>query len=281
MMIDDQFRGSIKEGRKTTLILGVSIDILNWDQILAQLFFWARQRSSRYICICNVHSITTAYFNPFFSDILNQADLATPDGAPIAWSVTNTTGLKQERINGPDLMWKFCDLLGGPHSIYPKDELNFTPSIYLYGSTSEVLDKLKINLLKNFPHLIISGSYSPPYRDLTIEENDNVVEKINQSRAGLVFISLGCPKQEQWMLLNRGRINSVRVGVGAAFEFHAGTKKRAPQFLQKNGLEWLYRLIQEPRRLWKRYFITNSFFILRWILPLTARKFYYKIISVL
>ena len=134
--------------------------------------------------------------------------------------------------------------------------------IFFYGSTEETLAKLKVNLLAAFPALKIAGMISPPFRPLTPDEDAAIVEQINASGAGVVFVSLGCPKQEMWMAAHRGRIHAVMVGVGAAFDYHAGTIKRAPKWMQDCGLEWLYRLASEPRRLWRRYLVTNTLFVL-------------------
>jgi len=148
------------------------------------------------------------------------------------------------------LMWKSCARAAGSGV-----------SIFLYGSGPETLRRLSARLVHEFPRLTIAGCYSPPFRPLTPGEDTEGVKAINDSGAGIVFVSLGCPKQETWMAEHRGRISAVMVGVGAAFEFHAGTMKRAPRWMQDVGLEWLHRLMSEPRRLWRRYFVTNSLFL--------------------
>jgi N-acetylglucosaminyldiphosphoundecaprenol N-acetyl-beta-D-mannosaminyltransferase len=177
--------------------------------------------------------------------------MATPDGAPVAWLLRQTGFPDQERINGPDLMWRYCAHIVGS-----------TESIYLYGATADTLEALERNLLKSFPELKIAGSYSPPFRELTVDEDIAAVNAINESGAGVVWVSLGCPKQEDWMASHRGRVQAVMIGVGAAFDYHAGTVTRAPIWMQQYGLEWLYRLFSEPKRLWKRYLATNSRFLL-------------------
>ncbi|HZV97349.1 MAG TPA: WecB/TagA/CpsF family glycosyltransferase, partial [Methylophilaceae bacterium] len=156
----------------------------------------------------------------------------------------------QERINGPDLMWKYCALAEQRREL-----------IFFYGNTQETLDALVKKLKAAFPKLQIAGAYSPPFRTLTPQEDANIVTKINHSGARVVFVSLGCPKQELWMAEHRGRIHAVMIGVGAAFDYHAGTVKRAPLWMQRRGLEWLHRLCSEPRRLWKRYLVTNTLFM--------------------
>ena len=166
----------------------------------------------------------------------------------------------QQRINGPDLMWKYCE------QAQYRDE-----SVFFYGSSEATLALLKTKLLSAFPTLKIAGVISPPFRTLTSAEDMAIIEQINTSGAGVVWVSLGCPKQELWMAEHRGRINAVMVGVGAAFDYHAGTLKRAPLWMQHNGLEWFYRLVSEPRRLWKRYLITNTLFVLKAIRQLLSR----------
>ncbi|MGP4957333.1 WecB/TagA/CpsF family glycosyltransferase [Pseudomonas helleri] len=237
--------------RNNCSVIGAPIDALSWQQVLNRLSKWAALNESRYICICNAHSVVTARQDPKFLKIICDADMATPDGAPVAWLMRRLGITNQQRINGPDLMWRYCEEAAS------RDE-----SIYLYGGMPQTLETLKLKLKTQFPNLKIAGAYSPPYRKLSIEEDIAVVEAINNSGAGTVWVSLGCPKQEQWMAEHRGSINAVMIGVGAAFDYHAGTIKRAPQWMQLNSLEWLYRLCSEPRRLWKRYLVTNSLFII-------------------
>lgn len=217
---------------------------------LSQISSWANARKGRYICICNAHSVVTARQDDAFAEVLREADMNTPDGAPVAWMMRLLGVAEQERINGPDLMWRYCG-----------EAAKRKESIYLYGGSQATLDILQSKLLGKFPGLKIAGAHSPPYRPLTSEEDEIVVEDINASGAGTVWVSLGCPKQEQWMAEHRERIDAVMIGVGAAFDYHAGTIQRAPIWMQHNGLEWLHRLCSEPRRLWKRYLITNSLFV--------------------
>lgn len=236
--------------RRLSSVIGALIDSLTWPLALARIAAWAAGRQSRYVCICNVHSVVTAHQDTSFAEVLSQADMTTPDGAPVAWLMRRLGVRGQERINGPDLMWRYCAGAAKRHE-----------SIYLYGSQLATLDTLQYKLLTQFPGLKIAGAYSPPFRPLTLEEDAAVVESINNSGAGTVWVSLGCPKQEKWMAEHKGRINAVMIGVGAAFDYHAGTIKRAPLWMQRSGLEWLHRLCSEPRRLWKRYLVTNTLFV--------------------
>lgn len=231
-------------------ILAAHIDAIDWSTALGRIATWAAARESRYVCICNAHSVVTAGQDPAFGSVVAQADMATPDGAPVAWMLRKLGYPDQQRINGPDLMWKYCA------EAAQRDE-----SIYLYGGAPETLVALQAKLAATFPTLRVAGAYSPPFRALSAEEDAEVVARINASGAGTVWVSLGCPKQELWMAAHRGRIQAVMVGVGAAFDYHAGTIQRAPQWMQHAGLEWLYRLLSEPRRLWKRYLVTNTLFI--------------------
>lgn len=233
-----------------TRVLGSFINACSWRGAINTIYRWGAARESRYVCICNVHSLVTARHDEDFRQALNEADMATPDGMPVAWMMRKLGFPLQERINGPDLMWKYCALA---------EQRN--ESIFLYGNTEETLAALVSRLHAAFPNLQIAGTYSPPFRPLTEHEDANIVERINKSGARVMFVSLGCPKQELWMAAHKGRINAVMIGVGAAFDYHAGTIQRAPLWMQKRGLEWLHRLFSEPRRLWKRYLVTNTQFI--------------------
>ncbi|MEC5218599.1 N-acetylglucosaminyldiphosphoundecaprenol N-acetyl-beta-D-mannosaminyltransferase [Actimicrobium sp. GrIS 1.19] len=242
MLQDQRVRGAV---------LNALIDVVDWETALARISGWAVVRESRYVCICNAHSVVTVAQDADFRRIVDGADMATPDGAPVAVMLRKTGHAGQQRINGPDLMWKYCALAA------QRGE-----SIYLYGGQQRTLETLQQQLKQSFPGLIIAGAYSPPYRSMTDEEDAADVERINMSGAGTVWVSLGCPKQEQWMAAHRGRIHAVMIGVGAAFDYHAGTLQRAPLWMQHAGLEWLYRLVSEPRRLWRRYLVTNTLFVL-------------------
>lgn len=254
---------SLSINRRICTINGASIDIVSWDEALNNLHRWASNFNSRYVCICNVHSVVTAKQDSAFNTVVSNADLATPDGAPVAWLMKLLGHTDQQRINGPDLMWKYCE------QAQYRDE-----SIFFYGGSDKTLTLLQEKLLVAFPTLKIAGAISPPFRALTAEEDITYINTINTSGAGTVWVSLGCPKQEYWMAEHRGKINAVMIGVGAAFDYHAGTLKRAPLWMQHNGLEWFYRLVSEPKRLWKRYLVTNTLFILFAVLPVLVKKLF-------
>lgn len=230
-------------------VLGARIDAMSWETALDRLLGWAKNRESRYVAICNAHVVVSATYNKTYGAVINGADMATPDGAPVAWMLRRQGFVDQPRISGPDLMWALCE----------RCALEGVP-VYCYGTKPETLALLEQRLLAAFPALQIQVE-SPPFRAMTPEEDEAAVQRINASGAGVVFVALGCPKQECWMAEHRGRVKGVMVGVGAAFAFHAGTVKRAPLWMQNNGLEWFHRLVCEPRRLWKRYFVTNTLFI--------------------
>jgi len=239
-----------KHLRVTASVLGAPIDVLEWDGALSRIGTWAAARESRYVCVCNVHSVVMTKQDTGFMQVVSEADMATPDGMPVAWMLRLLGFAGQERINGPDLMWKYCARAAANGE-----------SIFLYGGMPATLDILRAKLLIYFPGLNIAGTYSAPFREMTSEEDSAVVQSINNSGAGVVWVSLGCPKQEKWMAAHRDRVNAVMIGVGAALEFHAGTTKRAPLWMQRYGLEWLHRLCSESDRLWKRYLVTNTLFI--------------------
>ncbi|MBO4456814.1 MAG: WecB/TagA/CpsF family glycosyltransferase [Butyrivibrio sp.] len=188
--------------------------------------------------------------NPEYREVLNSSAFTFPDGTPIAKLQQKGGYIGAERVAGPDFM---------EHMF--KDTADGSVAHYFYGSSQKTLDALKENLLKKYPGINIVGMYSPPFRPLTEEEDKADVEMINSSKADIVWIGLGAPKQEKWMLAHKDRVKGVMMGVGAGFDFHGGTIKRAPVWIQKVGLEWLYRLFQDPGRLFKRYFVTNTKFI--------------------
>ncbi len=247
--------------RKGEAVLEAFIDAVSWDEAIGQITAWGAARESRYVCICNVHSTVTTTRDVEFKIAVNNADMATPDGAPIAWALRRLGFPKQERINGPDLMLK-----------YLAEAQRLDHVVYFYGSTEATLTQLRRSLAKQFPRLRIGGACSPPFRPLSLEEDEQIVDEINASGANVVFVGLGCPKQEKWMADHRGRVNAVMIGVGAAFDYHAGVVKRAPVWWQQNGLEWLYRLGSEPRRLFRRYMVTNTLFVIGFVRQFVLAK---------
>jgi len=233
------------------MVLGARVHAVSWDCAVGRIIEWAKNRESRCVCICNVHSVVTAGKDANFQTAINSADLATPDGMPVAWVLRATGFPKQARISGPDLLWRVCESVSGSET-----------SVFFYGSTEETLTQLRSSLNRKLPALRIAGLHSPPFRPLSAAEDEEITRTINQSGAGIVFVGLGCPRQETWVAAHRGRIDATMIGVGAAFDFHAGHVARAPAWMQNGGLEWLHRLLSEPGRLWRRYLVTNSLFLL-------------------
>lgn len=238
--------------RQGAFVLDSHIDAVTWDECIARVASWAALRQSRYVTLCNVHSVVTASEDTDFRRVIGQADLALPDGAPIAWALRREGHPDQTRISGPDLMWR-----------YLAEAERLKQKVFFYGSSENTLQKLKARILASFPYLQIVGMVSPPYRDLSAKEDQVYIDQINRSGAHVVFVGLGCPKQETWMAAHRGRVHAVMLGVGAAFDYHAGTLERAPMWMQKMGLEWMHRLVSEPRRLAGRYVHTNTVFVAR------------------
>lgn len=247
--------------RKGKPILEAFIDALTWDEALARLMKWSVARESRYVCICNVHSVVTTTRDIEFKIAVNNADMTTPDGAPIAWALRLLGHAAQERINGPDLMLK-----------YLAQAERMEQTVFFYGSTDATLSRLRTELEQQFPRLRVAGSCAPPFRPLSNEEDEEIVKQINDSGAHVVFVGLGCPKQEIWMAEHRGRVHALMIGVGAAFDYHSGVVKRAPLWWQQHGLEWLYRLGSQPRRLFKRYAVTNTLFVFGFLRQVIVSK---------
>lgn len=235
----------------TNRILGVNIAVTNIQDTVDLIVSQIEELRGEFICLSNVHTTVIAEADEEYRRIQNSAFLALPDGSPLAL-VQRLRGYKgAEQVAGPDLMpalWKATE--------------NTDISHFFYGSTQETIDALSAKLKEKYPGVKIAGMISPPFRPLTEEENEEVVRRINDSGASVVWVGLGAPKQERWMYEQKGRIHALMLGVGAGFDFHAGTVKRAPSWMRRHYLEWLYRLTQDPKRLWKRYIKTNGKFIL-------------------
>jgi N-acetylglucosaminyldiphosphoundecaprenol N-acetyl-beta-D-mannosaminyltransferase len=232
-------------------VVGVLVDVIRPQDAYARILTWAARRESRYVCFVNVHSAIQRTTDERHRLVLAASDLNAPDGAPIAWTLRAKVKSDQPRVDGPDTMWGLI-----------QQACRRGVSVGLYGSTPQTLRQLSLALVTAFPGLRIDYAYSPPFRELTALEDNQVREDITNSGIGLLFVGLGCPKQEFWMAEHRGRLPCVMLGVGAAFEFHAGTIQRAPAWMRGMGLEWLHRLMAQPGRLWSRYAYTNTVFVL-------------------
>ncbi len=232
-------------------VFGVGVSVTDYAAATDVILRAAAQRIPAVVTCHAVHAVVTASGDPSLRDKVNRFEVVTPDGQPVRWAMNLLHGTRlTDRVYGPELMLRLCR--GAAAAGVP---------IYLYGGNPAVAERLRANLLDQCPGLRIAGYEAPPFRPLTPEEDRAVVERINGSGAGLMFVGLGCPKQDVFASEHRDAIRAVQVCVGAAFDFHAGVKPMAPVWMQRRGLEWLYRLLSEPRRLWRRYLVTNSIFV--------------------
>lgn len=235
----------MKEHIPTTWVLNSPITSLCLEEQIFLMLKWARTRESRSVCLANVHMIMEAYWNQNFAQVLKSADLVSPDGMPLVWMLRKLGISDQNRVAGMDVFLNLCELAQQSRI-----------SVFFLGSQTEILEKIKQRLTREFPALQVAGMEALPFRplaDVMKTEDEEVVDKINKSGAGLLFVCLGCPKQEFWISRHRGKIKAVMIGLGAVFPTYAGIYRHAPRYIRELGLEWLYRLCQEPSRLWNRY----------------------------
>jgi N-acetylglucosaminyldiphosphoundecaprenol N-acetyl-beta-D-mannosaminyltransferase len=224
-------------------ILGVGVSAINLDDAVAIIERWIGERSQNYVCVTGAHGLMESRCDQRLRRIHNEAGMVTPDGMPLVWFSHLSGKRRTERVYGPDLM----------HKMTAVSQLRGYRQFY-YGGAEGVADTLKHVLIVSYPGLEVAGTLCPPFRELTPEEDQAVVDAINAARPHILWLGLSTPKQELWMASHLGRIEApVMIGVGAAFDFLAGTKRQAPAWMQRNGLEWLFRLCSEPRRLWRRY----------------------------
>lgn len=231
----------------TCEIMGVNIAVTDMDKTVDMITDNLEDWRGKYICVSNVHTTVTASEDDEYKNIQNSAVMALPDGGPLSQFSRKQGYNEAQRVTGPDLMKEILKM-SGEHGWRH----------YFYGSTQETLDMLKEKLDERYPGAVVAGMYSPPFRELTPKEDAKIIEMINEAKPDFVWVGLGAPKQEKWMAAHEKRINGLMVGVGAAFDYEAGNIKRAPEWMQKCSLEWLYRLLQDPKRLFKRYFETNA-----------------------
>ncbi len=234
----------------TCNIMGVNLAAINMPWLIDFTKKHIKELSGDYVCVSNVHTTVMSYDDAAYCAVQNGGIMAIPDGGPLS-SVGRKRGfLEMERTTGPDYLKEVLKISAEEGYCH-----------YFYGSTEETLKKLQDTLREDYPGVQVAGMYSPPFRTLSKDEDKEIVDMINEANADFVWIGLGAPKQEIWMAAHQGSINGLMVGVGAAFDYLAGNIERAPLWMQKCNLEWLYRLIQEPKRLFKRYFYTNTKFI--------------------
>ena len=232
-------------------VIGMRIDGTSYSDAIRRVVDWAIAGKSRSVCVANVHMVMEGYDAKEFRDIVNQADLVTPDGMPLVWALRLLGFSGQERVCGPELTRSLCEQAA-------RDGI----PVGFFGGTAATVETLAKNLTGKYPGLNIVYTCSPPFRPITTDEDAEIVAEINTSGVKILFVGLGCPKQERWIAEHRGQISAVMLGVGAAFDFHAGTLKQAPQWMQRIGMEWFFRLLMEPRRLWKRYTKHNLRFLI-------------------
>jgi N-acetylglucosaminyldiphosphoundecaprenol N-acetyl-beta-D-mannosaminyltransferase len=231
-------------------VLGMRVDATSYEDATQRIITWANAGGSRTVAVAAVNNVMMAYDDREFMTIMNDADLVTADGMPLVWGLRMLGVPSASRVYGPELT---PVVLGRA-----ADE---GIPVALVGGTPSVLDALMRCFAEGYPGLQVAYRFSPPFRPMMPEEDQQLVREIEASGARIVFVGLGCPKQERWMAQHRGQISGVMVGVGAAFDFLAGVKPQAPPFMRRAGLEWIFRLATEPRRLWRRYLQQNPRFV--------------------
>jgi len=235
--------------RKLT-IFNFPVSVGKYQDYLDDIISSAVSRTSKYIYVANVHMLIEAYMSKSFLEKVYNAFMVTPDGKPLTWALKLLYGIKQDRVAGMDILPALLD----------RAEKSKLP-VFIYGGTGSLLERTGEYIRQHYPGLLVSGMYSPPFHEPTPEEESRVIEQINNAAPGIVFTVLGCPKQEKWMASMQGRIHSVMIGIGGALSVLVGIQKRAPKWMQDASLEWFFRFCLEPRRLFKRYAVTNSFFL--------------------
>lgn len=248
---------------ETVDVLGVRLGLTDYDRALDWIDATVESRDRGYVCVCNVHTVMAAAEDPELRLALTDSSLNVPDGQPLVWAMNLLGNSLEDRVYGPELMARSCARAATSGQ-----------RLYLYGGRNQGgLVQLALNLRRRYPGIKIVGGYSPPHRPLTEEERAAVINEINASQADVVWVGIGVPKQEKWMADMRPELEApVLVGVGAAFDFHAGLVPQAPPVLQESGLEWAYRLAHEPRRLWRRYLRYNPRFVRAFTRQLIAHR---------
>lgn len=231
-------------------IISINVSTGSFADFVATIISQATMRISSYVCVANVHMLAEAYSSHHFRNVVNKAFLVTPDGMPLAKAFQVLYNQHQERVDGMSLL---------PSLLLESQKKGL--AVYFYGGTPTMIEKTNAYISKEYKELKVAGYYSPPFRPMTDGEMDDIAININNSGAHLVFVVLGCPKQEIWMYNMKGKVNATMIGIGGALPVLIGIQKRAPKWMQQSSLEWLYRLNQEPRRLFKRYLTTNSKFL--------------------
>jgi N-acetylglucosaminyldiphosphoundecaprenol N-acetyl-beta-D-mannosaminyltransferase len=231
-------------------VLGMRVDATSYEDASRRVVRWACEGRSGYVCVATVHMTMEAFDSAAFRQVVNGADLVTPDGRPLVWALRSLGVRGASQVRGTDLT---------THVVERAARENVP--IGLYGGTPELLEVLVRVLRKRYPGVRVVCQIAPPFRPLRPEEDEAVTREIVASGARILFVGIGCPKQERWMMAHKGRIPAVMLGVGAAFDFHTGRVRQAPHWMQVAGLEWVFRLLMDPRRLWRRYAKHNPRFV--------------------
>jgi len=242
-------------------IVGTGVHRTTYAHAANLICQWAGERQSKYVCVACVNSIMEAHDSPAFKRVMNEADLVTPDGMPLVWGLKLLGHSGATRVYGPDLT-----------PIVLEQAAREGIPVGFFGGAPHVLDRLVEVVKRRFPSLKVAYALSPPFRPSTPQEDEQIVEEINRSNARILFIGLSTPKQDYWMAAHRGQVQAVMVGVGAAFDFLAGSKPQAPRWMMRIGAEWIFRLMTEPRRLWKRYLKHNPRFVVLFALQLLRAR---------
>ena len=252
---------AFKEHSRYTVI-GSNYSAVQYEEIKSSIVELSQSRLPAYVCVANVHTTMMGFFDHEYQKITNESTFSVPDGMPLRWAMWLLGAKNQDRVRGPSLMRDIC-------ISHKNSELKH----YMYGSTDENLKLLKEKLLEENPTIEIVGMESPPFRELTKIEEEAALERIRDSGANILWVGLGAPKQERWMWRHRGKLAMPLLGVGAAFDLLSGRINEAPAIMQWAGLEWLYRLLKEPRRLWRRYLFNNPAFVMLFVLQLVRKVF--------
>lgn len=235
----------------STNVLDVQISAVDMPLAVETIEGWITNNDPKYVCICTVHTVMECQRDPALMEIVNAAGLRTPDGMPLVWLSRRAGHDQVSRVYGPDLMLELA-----------QRSVNTGHRHFFYGGAPGVAHELAQKLTTQFPGLNVAGAYTPPMQEVGAIESDATIERINQSHADIVWCGLGTPKQDWWVANHRPLLHApVLIAVGAAFDFHTGRVKQAPKWMQSNGLEWLFRLSQDPKRLWKRYLVGNIRFV--------------------
>ncbi len=245
----------------TRPVLGMQVHVTSYQHTWETVREWTRVHSSRYVCVATVNNVMESHDSAHFRQVMNEADLVTPDGMPLVWGLRLLGCKHATRVYGPDLTPVLLE--NAAASGIP---------VGFYGGAPQVLARLIEVVTSRYPGTNVAYAWSPPFRPLTAAEDERVVGQINASGARILFIGLNTPKQDYWMAEHKHRVNAVMVGVGAAFDFLAGVKPQAPRWMMSCGLEWLFRLATEPRRLWKRYLKHNPRFLVLFALQLLGYR---------